>query len=228
MLRIEEVLQSGKPIFVKNMTSPKGQIILTVGDPATGRIHKVIIPKINLPVCISDRLSPALIQASTDLRSFISKGVLELCDSDKAMATLAKEGNDQLVANALAKAENASTISQFAAREAAEKKDFEGGEAEVAEVASTQRGMDDDENHPNDFVVTTLQQVKDGDVKVRDGLTEIRNIEDTLTLTDLNYIIAEMPEGLIRKYATVRLAEMLNADTGATTVEHQDTDEGPK
>ncbi|MFA5750537.1 MAG: hypothetical protein WC895_04975, partial [Candidatus Shapirobacteria bacterium] len=106
-LRLDDLLKEKKAIYVKNMTNPRGQIVLTIADTKSGRIHKIAIPKIELPICLSDRLNSELIDASTDLRHYISKGVLELVEPARAEEILNREDNRLVVRTAMAKAENA-------------------------------------------------------------------------------------------------------------------------
>lgn len=154
-LLLDDLIAAKKRIYVKNMTDPRGQLILTIADLTTGRIVRLPIPKIALPICLNDRLTPQLIENSTDLRNYISKGVLKLVDPDEAEKIISEGDNQAIIREALALAENSTSTQALQQRTAKEEKEF------------TAEG--EDGGPPiNETVITIVQQTKDGDIKVRD------------------------------------------------------------
>ena len=74
---IDQILDENKPVWVRNIYKPKGQIVLAMHD-RSGQVIKVVLPPLKHPVCLSDRITPETIRHSTSLRDLISRKVLEL------------------------------------------------------------------------------------------------------------------------------------------------------
>lgn len=74
---IDQILDENKPVWVRNIHKPKGQIVLAMYD-RSGQVIKVVLPPLNHPICLTDRVTPETIRHSTSLRDLLSRKVLEL------------------------------------------------------------------------------------------------------------------------------------------------------
>lgn len=82
---IDQILDENKPIWVRNVHKPRGNVILTLTD-RSGRVQKLDIPNIKHPICLSDRVTPDTLRNSRDLRDLITRRVLELVPPAEAEA----------------------------------------------------------------------------------------------------------------------------------------------
>ena len=82
---IDQILDENKPIWVRNVHKPRGNVILTMTD-RSGRVQKLDIPGIKHPICLSDRITPDTLRNSRDLRDLITRRVLELVPPAEAEA----------------------------------------------------------------------------------------------------------------------------------------------
>jgi len=83
MLLIDQILDSNKPIWVRNVHKPAGVVVLTLSDNS-GRTAMETIPKVRHPVCLSARATPNMLRNSMNLRDLVQKGVLQLVTDDEA------------------------------------------------------------------------------------------------------------------------------------------------
>lgn len=198
-LTLDQLVADGKPVYVRNRTRPRGrmQITFVLGN---GKTHGVAIPRTHLPICLNDHVPPETIRGSHEVRSYINKGVLELVDPAVAEKELSDPANreelDQL------------RLSEFSA-----KAPFVSERASSMEK-TTQQGTPNNfetlgitQDQINARVLDVVSRLATGDLQVKAGITEIRNMEDELTPADLSYIIAQGPDGQIKQYAQTLLAK---------------------
>ncbi|MBI5511055.1 MAG: hypothetical protein HY903_20015 [Deltaproteobacteria bacterium] len=96
-LTLEWLVSKGLPIYVRNMTRPRGSIAVNFMQ-ANVRAKVVKIPRTNLPIHFDRQLSPEILLDSEDLRQCVRMGVLELVRPDVAWAELAVAGTDGVLA----------------------------------------------------------------------------------------------------------------------------------
>jgi hypothetical protein len=197
------LLNDGKKVFVKNTSRPMGHIVLTFVTP-NGRSVPRNIPRTFIPICLTDTLSPDVIKQSSDLRLFLTKGVIKLIDPDEATKELqSEEAQEEL------KRLNLSDFSSAAVA------------TERVSKMSTQQTYVSAVNNPNEpvegvtvdpvnnRVKATLLQVEAKDLTEREAVAEFRIMRDELTNHDLTYIIAQsVDEGPLRRFAYQQLSEV--------------------
>jgi hypothetical protein len=215
---IDQILDENKPVWVKNIHKPRGQIVLAMTD-RSGQVVKLILPPINHPVCISDRVTPETLRHSTALRDLINKKVIQLVSTTEAQVYY--ENNPHAaedVHRAFSRQEyNNPEIAQL--RELGNKDDellyHKQGSAIVA--GDKPSNLPEDSEDFDD--VKILKSDDDGDVQARvkvlvEALNsrekkarEVRSDLETIDLTDadLAYLVANTT-GLVETYAKKEFA----------------------
>jgi hypothetical protein len=80
---IDQILDENKPVWVRNVYRPRGQIVLAMHD-RSNQVIRVVLPPVNHPVCLTDRVTPEVIRNSTALRDLIGRKVVELVTPEEA------------------------------------------------------------------------------------------------------------------------------------------------
>ena len=93
-LNLDDLLDNGKKVFVRNTTRPMGHIVLTF-ITNNGKSIPRNIPRTWIPICLTDSLAPDVIRQSNDLRLFLQKGVIALIDPDEALKELEKADSQE-------------------------------------------------------------------------------------------------------------------------------------
>lgn len=224
-LSLDELLASGKPIYVKNATkNPGGVIHLSITDPYSGKRQALNIPKTWIPICLNDRLSKSMIEGSWDLRTCISNGALKLIDPDEARKLLSEEDaqaelqrisksvhtEKQLVNNASNGTQKgiASNLNDLNSQN--KQNIRESSKDDV--VAESYGPKDDFEGNPeysvHQKVVDTVLGVENVTVSIRDAVSILRTIEDELTENDYSYVVTHVAESQFKNFAKKKLAEL--------------------
>lgn len=215
MLLIDTLLDSGDPIWVRNVHKPPGIVVLTLVD-GSGRSAVETIPKVRHPICLSARATPSMLRNSMDLRNLIQKGVLQLvtdkeakdffrdnpeAEEDVQLAYSRLGTHDPRVLNfrgdggdiVVAKADgDAAPLSKEEQQELAQSGEIRIRPAEEdGNVSSRVKGL--------------LQSLSSGELRARDVKSEL----DTLDLTedDLAYTVAQS-SGIVKTWAKKRLASL--------------------
>lgn len=213
-LTLNELIAQRKKVYVKNATkNPGGQICLSIIDPSSGRRYPLNIPRTWIPICLSDRLSDAMIIESFDLRQCISNGTLKLIDPDEAEKIMSQsDAQDEL---------SRITTSSHAERQFI--KTVKTGKSDNEEngqsVTVIEASDDPDSANPlnaslspedsiNQRVVDTVLGVENSSIKIADAVSIIRAIEEELTENDFSYIISHVEESQFKTYAKRKLAEL--------------------
>jgi hypothetical protein len=199
-LDLDDLLNEGKKIYVKNTSRPMGHIVLTFVT-AHGKSVPRNIPRTWIPICLTDTLSPDIIAQSNELRQFLNKGILALVDPKAAQKELktadAAEESKRL---------NLSDFSQ---------------KAEVTERTLTMENQYTAEVNPlnpqgpegmadpvNNRVKSTLLRVESKDITEREAVAEFRIMQAELGPHDLTYIISQAEgEGPLKRFAFGVLSE---------------------
>lgn len=81
----DQLCAKGEPVYLRNTLyearGEMGNLMVTVVDPNSHRSTTLCIPK-NSVICINDQVTPESARLCNDLRRFISRGFLEVLDSD--------------------------------------------------------------------------------------------------------------------------------------------------
>ena len=219
-LNLDELLNDGKKIYVKNTSRPMGNIVLTFVT-AHGKAVPRNIPRTWIPICLTDTLSPDIIAQSNDLRQFINKGVIALVDPQEAQVELDK-------ADAIEETKRLN-ISDFS------------NKAEVTERTLTMENQYTPEANPlnpmspeglldpvNNRVKSTLLRVESKDITEREAVAEFRIMQAELSSHDLTYIISQVEdEGPLKRFSLGLLSEV-SAAVARDIVETDAPDEDPE
>jgi len=202
-ITLEWLKQNQQPLYVRNMTRPRGQLGINFVQP-NGRTKMIKITRSHLPMCLTDQVGWDTILASDDLRICMSKGVLDIVPPDQAEQELSSEE---------AVAETVRTqYSQFSAKNQFVGKRVQGMEETIAQAqeAKTQAleplGIETNVIQPR--ILSLVEKWKNGDVSIKMALNELKVMEEELRETDCSYIIANGPEGQIRNYVQKLLAQI--------------------
>lgn len=202
-LTLEWLKMNDLPLYVRNMTRPRGHLGVNFVQP-NGHTKMIKITRSHLPLCLTEQLGWDTILASDDLRICVSKGVLDIVPPDQAEAELSSEE---------AVAETARTqYSQFSAKHQFVGKRVQELEETLvqAQEAKTQTleplGIETHVIQPR--ILSLVEKWKNGDVSIKAALSELKVMEEELSETDCSYIIANGPEGQIRNYVQKLLAQI--------------------
>jgi hypothetical protein len=203
VVELDKLLEEGKKVFVKNTSRPMGHIVLTFVTP-NGRSVPRNIPRTFIPICLTDTLSPDVIKQSSDLRLFLTKGVIKLIDPDEATKELqSEEAQDEL---------RRLNLSDFSASAVATERvsKMENQQTYVSAVNNPNEPVEGVVVDPvNNRVKATLLQVEAKDLTEREAVAEFRIMRDEMTNHDLTYIIAQTEEeGPLKRFAYQQLSEI--------------------
>lgn len=214
LLEIDWLIDNKLPVYVRNITRPRGQIAVNFMQ-ANGRAKVVKIPRTSLPIHLNRQLSNETIAGSDDLRQCISKGVLEIVRPDAAYDELQDP-------------ENANEIQTL------QLSDFSAKNAFMSpRVADMQKAQDNkvDANAPtleplgvetnvlNPRVMSMVEKLANGDMSIKAALSELKILEPELKDTDCSYIISNGPDGQIRSYVQKILATIRGRQVKSESVE---------
>lgn len=89
--------EKAKSLFCLNITKgrTRGQVIFSVPRAGTLGMESVIVPATFIPIELTQQANRDQLMASTDLRKALSKGLLELIDTDDAMKFMAEDPEAQ-------------------------------------------------------------------------------------------------------------------------------------
>lgn len=205
-LTLEWLKEQNKPLYVRNITRPRGQIGVNFVQPS-GRAKTIKIPRTHLPVCLTNQLGWDTILNSDDLRMCIVKGVLDIVVPEIAEKELASEP-------AIAETERLQ-LSEFSA-----KQQFVGKrvrkmmEADAQKVDPNAPGLEPlgiETNVIQPRILSLVEKLSNQDISIKAALGELKTMEGELKETDCSYIIANGPEGQIRNYTQKVLAQIRSA-----------------
>ena len=213
-ITLEWLKQNNKPLYVRNITRPRGQLGLNFVS-ANGRTKMIIIPRSHLPLCLTSQLGWDTILASDDLRICIVKGVLDIVVPEQAEKELSSEA-------AVAETERLQ-LSQFSAKQQFVGKRVRALEETMAAAeeakSSTLEPLGIETNVIQPRVLSLVEKFKNGDMSIKAMLSELKTMEEELRETDCSYIIANGPEGQVRNYVQKLLAQI----RGRSAAEHDFT-----
>jgi hypothetical protein len=195
-VELDDLLDEGRKIYVKNTSRPMGHIVLTFVT-ANGKSIPRAIPRTWIPVCLTDTLSPDIIRQSNDLRLFLTKGVINLVDPDEAQKALqSPEAQEELnrlnLSDFSNKAESTDRVLQMDSQQTFS--------SAINNPMATVDGMVEDP--VNSRVKSNILRVESKDMTERDAVTDLRIMQDELTTHDLTYIISQVQdEGPLRRFA---------------------------
>ncbi len=200
--RFDDLLHSGKKIFVLNNTEPKGVLCTTIHDPISGKSHKLEFPRTWIPFCLTSMLPRNVLEHNIEIRRTLANNTLKIVEESEALALLntqrGKEEYDRL------------TKSQFSAGSS---KHNEQKASLLSALSYSQKDLNSIENPNVEKENLTLhpkmqaweQRVMVGDL---DNATLINDLEihsNELTESDLEYLVTGQFPAEVKSYAQERL-----------------------
>jgi hypothetical protein len=221
-LTLEWLRDQKLPIYVRNTTRPRGQVAINFPQQ-NGRVKVLKIPRIHLPVCLSDQMSYETILQSDDLRTCVVRGVLDLVRPDEAYTELSTEGG--------AAEMQQHTLSEFSAKQAFVSKRVRELE-KVVEAdprnSPTVQALGVETNVITPRILALVEKLTHGDVSIKAALTELKTMEDELKETDCSYVISNGPDGQIRQFCQKVLAKIRNSGGNDYNVDDDATELTPE
>lgn len=202
-ISLEWLKQNNKPLYVRNITRPRGQLGINFVS-TNGRTKLIKIPRSHLPVCLTSQLGWDTILASDDLRICIVKGVLDIVIPEEAEKELSTEG-------AVAETERLqysqySAKQQFVGKRVQEMAETMAAAEEAKTATLEPLGIETNVIQPR--ILSLVERWKNGDMSIKATLSELKTMEEELRETDCSYIIANGPEGQVRNYVQKLLAQI--------------------
>lgn len=232
---LDKAIESGDPIYVRNVNKERGILVLTLND--SGRTHREVIPNCRFPICLSNKATPNMIRNSSSLRQLLDAGALELVTVKSAEEEL----SDPSVREALTAAYEKIGYKNrdvMRLRGATEEIKQEGGIVPIHDqIGSITAGTEIPQAFANEYeedignaepetneeeVAVRVQHLVEAlaskDMKSRAVKNDLMSID--LTTADLAYII-DHTSGIVQKYAkeTLAAANGISADTSGGYVE---------
>jgi len=184
-LKLDKLLDDGKPIYVLNNSNPRGVLVISLVHPTTGNVTPIKIPVTWVPICVTDHVPPEQLRSSLDFRGYLRKGIIKLVDPDKAEKILSsKEAKDEL--------------------ERINKSEF----ADGFDVSVRAMGSDKDAaTEVNPKVMDIVLRLESQDISANDALNQLKSIYTTLTKQDLAYIAQNATTESIAQWAEKMLTK---------------------
>lgn len=209
-LTLEWLKQNEKPLYVRNITRPRGQIGVNFVQPS-GRARTIKIPRTHLPVCLTNQLGWDTILGSDDLRMCIVRGVLDIVNPEVAEKELASEP-------AAAETERLqlsefSAKQQFVSKRVRQMEKFDAEKVDPNAPGLEPLGIETNVIQPR--ILSLVEKLANGDIPIKGALNELKTMEGELKETDCSYIIANGPEGQIRNYTQKLLAQIRGASAAS-------------
>ena len=88
MQSFDELIESGRKVYVINNTEPRGLLLCTVIDALSGKPQKLEFHRTWIPFCLTDRLPRETLQKSLELRKYIDNNLLKIVPEDEAQRML--------------------------------------------------------------------------------------------------------------------------------------------
>jgi len=219
-LTLEWLKENKKPLYVRNVTRPRGQIGVNFVQ-TNGRARTIKIPRTHLPVCLTTQVGWDTILGSDDLRMCIVRGVLDIVVPERAEQELASEP-------AAAETERMQ-LSEFSAKQGfLSKRVREMEKMEDKKVDPNAPGIEPlgiETNVIQPRILSLVEKLTNNDISIKGALSELKTMEGELRETDCSYIIANGPEGQIRNYVQKTLAHIRSAS--ASSYDIRDDADGP-
>jgi len=200
-LTLEWLKHHNMPVFVRNLTLPRGQLTLNVPVEG-GRIKRARIHRTHLPMNLSMQFSTDDLARCDDLRQCIYKGVIDLVRPDKAIEELRAEG-------ALDEVETVQ-YSQYSAKQTfvspRVKEMIDQVERATTTPSINELGVETHVIQPR--VLSLVEKLKSGDISIKAAVSELKTIAGELSETDCSYLVANGPEGQVQTFAKKQLAHV--------------------
>lgn len=244
MILLDSLLDSNKPIWVRNVHKPRGQIVLAMTD-RSGHSQKLVIPPLRHPICLSERITPDVLRNSNSLRELISRRVLNLCSNEEALAYYAdnpdarndvdRAFSQQDYGNSeIRKMRETGNVEQDALLYHKQHDALVAGDSPAGPYALQDNSVDldadigvaeaDEDSAVQSRVKILIAAISSKEKKAREVRSELESID--LEQADLSYIMSNS-QGLVEKYAKQKLSELRNTSSPASvgTVDAEDLDD---
>jgi hypothetical protein len=209
-LTLEWLKQNNLPLYVRNLTRPRGHLGVNFVQP-NGHIKMIKITRSHLPLCLTEQLGWDTILASDDLRICIAKGVLDIVPPDVAEAELSSQ--EAVDETARTQYSQFSAKHQFIGKRVQDLQETVDQAAEAKTQSLEPLGIETNVIQPR--ILSLVEKWKNGDVSIKAALSELKIMEEELRETDCSYIIANGPEGQIRNYVQKLLAQIRGRSAAA-------------
>lgn len=205
---LDELLDTGKKIYVKNMTDPVGRLGVAFVDPSNGHTHQFDVPKTWVPVCVSTKIPSNIIKNSIDFRTYLAKGILLLIDPVEAELELGTDdATEEMQRHNIS---SHSQLSKFSSlRRDQTDKDTKSRNASLDLTRDDQR--EEIEAKVSARVKSIMSRVEYKDLDVKDAINELKTISRELTELDVSWVIANS-QGRINAWATNFLQQQVGTN----------------
>lgn len=228
-LYLDDLINSKEPIYVRNTSKDRGNpgiVVVTMNDGA--RAHREVVPNTRIPVCLSSKVTPAMIQNSSSLRQYLDAGILELVSKSDAERELSVPGNQDKLRAAY---ERIGYKNRDVMRMRKKDDNFSGSSGTDVPVIATgaesieqfknnynddigdaapedEDSSDDAEANVNTRVLSLVESLANREMKSRHVKAELEALE--LSNDDLTYLI-ENTSGIVQKYAKEEYSQRTGA-----------------
>jgi len=219
---IDRILDSKEPIYVRNVFSKRGIVVVTLNDG--NRTHREPIPNTKYPICLSNKATADMIRNSKSLRQLLDKGVLELVPHKAAEKELSNPNVRQALADAYERiSPSSSGVRANRTPTNQDDEDFDAPSVDDSDIehnasisASDDVGFEREDDPETEGVAIRVQTLVESllsrDMKSRQVKSELMSME--LSREDLSYVI-DKTTGIVQRYAKEQLASSsLGADGG--------------
>lgn len=187
-LTLHNLISEGAEIWVRNLTGIKvkkqaGNIVMQAGQG--NMIYPIAIPPGKDPVCLTDQVTPKLLEDCMDLFQHLNNGALELLDPDEAISYYRE--------NKKRKAVIEKKVKQLLTRP-------RGAPVEKKKAEQTVQ------LHPK--LNAICQRAKHGAITDREALESLMEQEDALTTADFSYLLTNGVFDAVKKWAEDKVSKM--------------------
>ena len=205
-LSLDDILSEGKKVYVKNNALKTHLFLVVEMKDKSGKSRSFKIPPINSPICVSDQFSPETILESTDLREMLQKQVIILIEPETAEKELqTKDSQEEL--KAFSMSVYSDNAPDNAVRDSVEKLKIKSDPSVTSADALLQNSIASEDVKPRIKGLIASFQSKEKSSK--DTLIHLRRLKETLTESDLTYVISMCKtETSIREFAEEALSQL--------------------
>ncbi len=205
MFLLQHLIENRLPVYVENMTRPRGRITLTMVSP-TGRTQRVEIPKDPLPFPVTDHCDHATISNSPDFRSMVGKRLLTVMPPLEALKEMRLPENQDMLLDR-----------QDAMKALTDTGGMDPDEADVVSHKNALHTFSVDaspDGEINPRVMVIVDGVTSGTLGSRQAVRELKMIGDQLAEQDMAYVMDRCRDGSVKEAVKRLLADKRSGDGG--------------
>lgn len=201
----DDLLRSGKPIWVVNNSEPRSMLIITVNDPLSGKPHNLQFPRTSIPFLLTDMVPREVLERSMQLRTFLLRGVLKVISEEEALKILSSSFGQQEYQRLMTSEFATGAVKSTAAKEMMQS-------AELGKQTLAGSGV---ENPDIDYSQVNLHpKVKGWEARVLSGeldgpnlMSDVMIHESEFSKTDLDFMLTGQFPKEVKEFASKKLAD---------------------